>query len=311
MREPFSAALISLAGERQDLVVLDGDCSHSTRTYRFADIYPERFINAGIAEQNMIGMAAGMSKAGLVPIVCGFAAIMVHRAAEQLVQSVAYCNANVKVIGHYAGFTAASEGAPHHAIADLALIRAVPNITILCPVDDEDVSPCLREALETPGPVYLRLGRNPVPANPDAHWIARNGFKESGERSSIVILAIGCMCEVAIATAEHLKASGLNAYVVAVQRVKPFSEVLHAVLVSGMTELIVTIEDHSTTGGLGASASEVIGSYGKPLLRFGVPDVFTQSGTYNDLLMGLKLTAGDIARDVAGSLNHQRAKESV
>ncbi|MFC5428820.1 transketolase family protein [Paraburkholderia denitrificans] len=309
MREPFSTALINLGSEHENLVVLDGDCSHSTRTYRFADIYPQRFINAGIAEANMIGMAAGMSRAGLLPIVCGFAAILVHRAAEQLVQSIAYSNANVKVVGHYAGFTAASEGAPHHAISDLALVRAIPDMTILCPVDDEDVEDCLREAVETPGPVYLRLGRNPVPRRAGARWITRNGYKKSEERGSIVIFSTGGMCDVALETTERLRASGLNASLIAVRRIKPFPDALHALLASSESELIVTIEDHSTTGGLGGAISEALGAHGKPLLRFGVPDTFTQSGTYSELLRGLKLTASEIARNVTCLFRQKHTRE--
>lgn len=311
MREAFSKALIKLGRDHTNLVVLDGDCSHSTRTYRFQDVYPYRFINAGIAEQNMVGMAAGMAKAGLVPIVCGFAAIMVHRAAEQLVQSLAYASTNVKMIGHYAGFTAASEGAPHHSIADLALVRSVPGMTILCPVDDGDVDNCLRRALEISGPVYVRLARNPVVERVDAEWIPCSGYRLTRREGSVAIVCIGAMSEVALDTAAQLEALGVKALVIALQQLKPLPAGLLGELDSERRVMIVTIEDHNVLGGLGGAIAEAIGGGEKPLLRFGIADEFTQSGSYETLLSGLKLTPRDIAANIVNAIEAKEIKESV
>ncbi|MET3620256.1 transketolase family protein [Burkholderia ambifaria] len=311
MREAFSRALIELGSEREDLVVLDGDCSHSTRTYRFQRAYPDRFINAGIAEQNMVGMAAGMAKAGLVPVVCGFAAIMMHRAAEQLVQSLAYASANVKMIGHYAGFTAASEGAPHHSIADLALVRSIPGMTILCPVDDGDVDGCLRRALSIHGPVYLRLARNPVAQRHDADWVQCSGYRRSGREGSVAIVCIGAMSEIALQTAAKLDELGVAAFVIALQQLKPLPDALLGELSSESRMLIVTIEDHNVLGGLGGAIAEAFGESEKPVLRFGIADEFTQSGNYDELLRGLKLAPGDIAGNIVNALKAREIKESV
>ncbi|MPW18771.1 1-deoxy-D-xylulose-5-phosphate synthase [Paraburkholderia piptadeniae] len=311
MREAFSNSLIRLGAERQDLVVLDGDCSHSTRTYRFQDAYPQRFINAGIAEQNMVGMAAGMAKAGLVPIVCGFAAIMVHRAADQLVQSLAYAGTNVKLVGHYAGVTASSEGAPHHSIADLALVRSIPNMTILCPADDGEVESCLRQALDITGPVYLRLARNPVPVRPDVSWVIRDGYQQTRSDGGIVIVSIGVMLDVAVQTAAQLNSLGVVTSVVALQRLKPLPHELSEALASDRWSLIVTIEDHNVVGGLGGAIAEAVGHKGKPVLRYGIEDMFTQSGTYDELLSGLNLRAADIAGSIVHAVEARDVKEPM
>lgn len=311
MREAFSDALVEVGREREDLVVLDGDCSHSTRTHRFRDVYPHRFVNAGIAEQNMVGMAAGMAKAGLVPIVCGFAAIMVHRAAEQLVQSLAYAIANVKMVGHYAGVTAALEGAPHHSIADIALVRSIPGMTILCPVDDGDVEVCLRRALDIPGPVYLRLGRNPVAKRPDADWMPCSGYRRSKRQGSIAIVCIGTMSDVALQTAARLNELGIAAVVMAVQQLKPLPAALVMDLTSEHRVLIVTIEDHNVIGGLGGAIAEAVGSGEKPILRFGIADEFTQSGTYDALLDGLNLTPVALAGCIVNAIEAKKTKESM
>lgn len=308
MREAFSKSLVALGAERQDIVVLDGDCSHSTRSYRFQDAYPQRFINAGIAEQNMIGMAAGMAKAGLIPIVCGFAAILVHRAAEQLVQSLAYAGTNVKVIGHYAGVTASSEGAPHHSIADLALIRSIPNMTILCPADDGEVDCCLRQALDIAGPVYLRLARNAVPARADIDWIVRDGYWQSRRDGEIVIVSIGTMVDVALQIAARLHSRDLATCVIALQRIKPLPVGLLDELTSDRRSRIVTIEDHNVIGGIGGAIAEALGYSGKPVLRYGIEDAFTQSGGYDELLSGLNLSAAKIAGSILNSLNARDVK---
>ncbi|ASL49064.1 1-deoxy-D-xylulose-5-phosphate synthase (plasmid) [Burkholderia sp. AD24] len=311
MRDAFATALLALAGEYPNLAVLDGDCSHSTRTYQFQERYPNRFINAGIAEQNMVSMAAGMEKAGLLPIVCGFAAIMVHRAAEQLVQSVAYTTSNVKVIGHYAGVSAAFEGAPHHSIADLALIRSIPNMTVLCPVDDGDVEACLREALSTDGPVYLRLARNPVTARSASEpWRRADGYWLCGE-GDVAIVAIGAMSPVALQTAARLRRDGISARVFAVRRLKPLPRAFVNELTSGRYATIATIEDHNVVGGLGGAIAEATSTHAGRVVRFGIADTFTQSGTYDDLLAGLGLTADQISRAISRALEAHVTKEAI
>ncbi len=298
MRDPFAQSLIALAETRPDIFVLDGDCSHSTRSYRFGERYPHAFLNVGIAEQNMISMAAGLAHAGFRPIACGFAAIVAARAAEQIIQSIAYPSLNVKIAGHYAGMSASREGAPHHAITDIAFLRAVPNMAIWSPADDGDVGPVLETVLDTAGPAYLRLSRNPVPALEGGPYDAAGGYRFWDGGGDVLLVATGSTVrEARAATAILERRSPIRASVLGLVRIKPLAgRELSRLL--GRFRTVVTIEEHNVIGGIGSAIAEILSGSAGRLIRLGIADCFTETGSHDELLDAYGISAEAIARRV-------------
>lgn len=298
MRAAFADTLIAAKEHRPDLFVLDGDCAKSTNTARFAERYPDSFLNVGIAEQHLVGTSAGLALMGFVPVACSFAAMLVGRAGEQILQSVAYQSLPVKLAGHYAGISGAREGAPHHAISDLAFMRAVPGMTVWTPADDADVHALTLALIDGDGPGYIRLSREPVAAIPGSVGDPREGYRYWHGGSDVLLVATGTMTAVAVEAATRLETLGFGARVLAVTRIKPFPAdalLAHA----GDCPLIVTLEEHSVIGGLGSAVSEVIARVQGPVVEtIGIRDCFTETGTYADLLHRYGLDSASVVATV-------------
>lgn len=295
MREAFADAAIELYEEGYNIVVLDADVSKSTRSIKFGNKYPERFVNVGIAEQNMMSIAAGMASCGMIPLVCSFSMLLSLRALDQTRQQVAYAKNNVKIMAHYGGYSAGPEGPTHHAIEDLGIIRSIPNITILVPCDAEETKAALRTTLETPGPVFLRMSRNPVP-----YVEGKPGKVEVGkgyrlrEGKDLAIIAIGVMVSRALDAADELAADGVECQVIAMPSLKPIDEGLIVEAVR-QTGAIVTAEEHNIYGGLGSAVAEVLAEHAPvPMKRVGIQDRFSESAQFFELLDKYGLSVGDI-----------------
>jgi transketolase len=311
VRDAFAPVLSAARRRDERLFVIDGDCAHSTRSGRFGAEYPGSFLNAGIAEQNMVGMAAGLALSGLRPVVSGFASIVVGRAAEQILLSVALPGLPVLFAGHYAGMSGALEGAPHHAITDLAFLRAVPGMRIWIPADDADVASVGEAALAEDGPAYLRLCRDPVPAVPGGRRIgtALRHWPSPGAR--VVIVACGVAVGPSVEAASILSGRGVPTQVVAVLRLKPLPSAELAALIQD-ADLVVTVEEHSVIGGLGSAVAEVIAEVGgPPLRRLGVQDSFTETGPYHQLLARYGIEACAIATSATEALDRRTAATSL
>lgn len=301
-RDAYGETLAELGGENEAIVVLDADLSGSTKTSLFAKKFPERFFNMGIAEANMIGTAAGLAAAGKIPFASTFAIFAVGRAWEQVRQSVAYPKANVKIVGTHGGITVGEDGGSHQSVEDVAIMRAVPNMTVIVPADGVETSAAIRAAAAFNGPVYLRLGRNKVPTIFDAGYrfeIGKGCELKGGD--DLTFVTTGLMTAQALAAAELLDGEGISARVVHIATIKPLDEeiVLQAARETGA---IVTAEEHSVVGGLGGAVCEFLsGKCPTPVLRVGINDRFGTSGKAEELIKYFGLTPEDLvaaAREV-------------
>jgi len=291
MRDAFAQAAIEALEEGTDLVVLDTDVSKSTKSTVFGKAHPERFLNVGIAEANMLGIAAGLASTGMVPVVNSFAMLLTLRSLDQFRQSIAYPRLNVKVMGHYAGYSAGPEGPSHHAIEDIGIMRSIPNVTVLVPCDAAEAYQAFKAAVQFDGPVYLRLARNPVPALPNHRdrFVIGQGY-ELRDGADLTIIGTGVMVARALEAADRLTASGVSARVVAMPSIKPLDA---AIVEQAARETggIVTAEEHNIYGGLGSAVAEVLGeSIPVPLQRVGIRDCYAESGEWFELLDHYGLT---------------------
>lgn len=294
-REAYGEALKEIGGENVAIVVLDADLSKSTKTCVFAQAYPQRFFNVGIAEQNLAGVAAGLAAAGKIPFISTFAMFASGRAYEQIRNSICYPKLNVKIAATHAGLTAGEDGATHQAIEDISLMRSIPNMTVIVPADAEETRQAVRFAAEYQGPVYLRLGRMPVPDLFDADYKFEHGKAvQLVDGTDITLMATGIMVAVAKTVAEQLQQVGIRARVLNFHTLKPIdTEVI--IKAARETGGIVTCEEHSIIGGLGSAVAEVlVENCPVPLERVGVRDTFGESGTPKELLKKYGLTADDI-----------------
>jgi transketolase len=296
-RDAYGETLAELGGENDAIVVLDADLSGSTKTSLFAKKFPERFFNMGIAEANMIGTAAGLAAAGKIPFASTFAIFAVGRAWEQVRQSVAYPKANVKIVGTHGGVTVGEDGGSHQSVEDIAIMRAVPNMTVIVPADGVETAQAVRAAAAHKGPVYLRLGRNKVPTIFDDSYRFEIGKGvELTPGTDLTFIATGLMTAQAMEAAAILGKEGIAARVIHMATVKPLDGeiVLKAARETGA---IVTAEEHSVVGGLGGAVSEFLAeNCPTPLKRVGVNDRFGTSGKAEELLKYFGLTATDLAR---------------
>ncbi len=295
-REAFGATLIELAQEGIDIVAVEADLSKSTTTAKFAESYPDRFFNVGIAEQNMIGTAAGLAVAGKVAFTGSFAVFATGRAYDQVRNTVCYSELNVKLAPTHSGITVGPDGGSHQMIEDLALMRVLPGMRVVVPADFNAAVASLRMAALTPGPFYVRLGRATVPQvyDDDAEFeLGKAHVLREG--SDVTLLACGVMVVEALEAAEALAREGISAEVIDVMTIKPID--VDAIVASvSKTGAAVTCEEHSIIGGLGSAVAEVLGEMRPaPLERIGVRDVFGTSGTPDELMEHFELTAGDIA----------------
>lgn len=290
-RDAYGQALLELGRENPKIVALDADLSGSTKTALFAKEFPERFFNAGIAEANMVGMAAGMAAGGLIPFASTFAVFAAGRAFEQIRQSLAYPRLNVKVVATHGGITVGEDGGSHQSVEDLAIMRSLPNMTVLCPADGPETRAAIRAAAELDGPVYVRLGRGKVPVvfPEDCDFKIGRGatLREGGD---LTLIGTGLMTAMALEAAVQLSAAGIEARVLHIGTIKPLDEAL-VLKAARETGAIVTAEEHSVIGGLGGAVCEALAAgCPVPVERIGMRDVFGQSGPAGQLLEHYGLT---------------------
>ena len=298
-REAYGKTLAEL-GDTYDFFVMDADLSGSTKTGVFAKKFPNRFINCGIAEGNMMSTAAGIATTGKTVFASSFAVFATGRAFEQIRNSIAYPNLDVKIAATHAGVTVGEDGATHQAIVDISVMRSLPNMVVINPADAVEAECAVKAALEHKGPVYLRLGRLSVPVLFD-----RDNYKfELGKGQTIVdgdditIIATGLMTTESVQAVEELKAEGINARLINIHTIKPIDKDI-IIKAAKETGNIVTVEEHSIIGGLGSAVAEVLCEEAPcKLTRIGINDEFGQSGKPADLLDFYGLNAKKIAKKI-------------
>ena len=295
-RDAYGKALISLGKTNNNVVVLDADLSKSTKTVEFSTTFPDRFFNMGIAEQNMMGVAAGFATAGKIPYVSTFAMFATGRAFEIIRNSIAYPKLNVKICATHAGITVGEDGASHQALEDIACMRAIPNMTVIAPADAVETDAVIHAISEFDGPVYVRLGRLAVPVINDSETYSFELGKgvELKEGKDVTIFATGMMVNEALIASETLKEQGINAGVVNIHTIKPIDKDL-IIKKAKETGAVITVEEHNIIGGLGSAVAEVL-SENHPVImkRIGINDTFGESGKPKDLLEKYKLNASQI-----------------
>ena len=303
-REAYGKALAALANTNENVVVLDADLSKSTKTADFKAVAPEKFFNMGIAEGNMMGVAAGLSTCGKIPFVSTFAMFAAGRAFEQIRNSICYPKLNVKVCATHAGLTVGEDGASHQAIEDISLMRSVPNMVVINPADDIETEAAIKAVAEMEGPCYVRLGRMAVSRVNDEtnyNFVIGKGITLA-EGNDVAIIATGIMVEAALEAKEELAKEGINTRVINIHTIKPIDEEL-IIKAAKETGVIVTAEEHSVIGGLGSAVAEVVSeNCPVPVLRVGVKDTFGESGKPNELLEKYGLTSNDIVNKVKKAL---------
>lgn len=284
-RDGFGDALLELGAEKADVVALSADLTESTRVEKFAKKYPERFIEVGVAEQNMMGLAAGMALAGKIPFIASYATFSPGRNWDQLRVSVAYSNTNVKIIGAHAGISVGADGATHQALEDLAMTRVLPNLVVISPCDYEETFKAVKAAAVWPGPVYIRFGREKTPLFTTKDTQFGIGKAETfREGNSVSIFATGPLLYKALEVSEELAPKGVQCEVINVSTLKPLDAA--AIIVSAKkTGAVVTVEEHQTTGGLFGAIAECLGqNFPVPIEAVGMPNVFGESGKPEELL---------------------------
>lgn len=299
IREAFGKELVELGAKYPNVVVLDADVSCSTQTKLFAQAYPDRFFDVGIAEQNMIATAAGLSLTGKIPFAATFAVFATGRTYDQIRTSVCYQHANVKVIGTHGGITVGEDGATHQALEDISLMRGLPCMTVIVPADSNECEQALQFAAEHDGPVYIRIARNSLPDIYPADY-KFNPYKANilKEGKDLTIISNGDVLAEAYKAAEILTSKGIDAEVISVPVVKPFDKetIIESVKKTGFA---VTLENHSIMGGLGSAVCEALSeNYPARVLRLGMNDTFGQSGTPKDLLKYYGLDAQSVANRI-------------
>ena len=298
IRDAYGKALAELS-KNEKVMVLDADLAKATKTIDFKNVCPERFLDMGISEQDMVGTAAGLAVSGKIPFASTFAVFAAGRAFEQIRNTVCYPKLNVKIAATHAGITVGPDGGTHQSIEDIALMRSLPNMVVLNPADDVETKAIINAAAEYYGPVYIRLSRMPVPTIHNENYKFEIGKGEVlKEGSDVAIIATGIMVEKALRAAEKLKAEGINATVVNIATIKPLDKEL-IVKVAKETGKVVTVEEHSVIGGLGSAVCEVLSQELPTKTKImGVKDTFGQSGTPDELLKHYGLTVEDIVKTV-------------
>lgn len=307
-RESYGNAVAELAETYPNLVVLDADLAAATKTGIFKKACPERFINCGIAEGNMIGVAAGLAAAGMLPFASTFAMFAAGRGFEQIRNSIGYPHLNVKICASHGGISVGEDGATHQCCEDFALMRTIPGMTVICPSDDIEARAAVKAIAAYQGPVYMRLGRLAAPVintEENYHFELGKGITVC-DGSDVTIIATGLMVAEAIQAAEALKAQGIGARVINMHTIKPLDKEL-VLKAAKETGLLVTVEEHNIIGGLGeAVASAVSEEYPVPVVRIGVKDEFGYSGPAAKLLEEFGLCASNIEKVVKESLTKKR-----
>lgn len=298
-RESFGKALVELGKENKDVVVLTADLTGATKTSLFEKEFPDRFINVGIAEQNLIGISAGLATTGKIPFASTFAMFAAGRAYDQIRNSVAYPKLNVKICGTHAGVTVGEDGATHQMLEDLSLMRSIPNMTVLCPSDDTQTKWAIKEMAKFDGPVYIRLARVATPVIYDKNQKFEIGkMVQIGDGTDATIFATGVEVAETLKAKEELEKENINIRVVDVHTIKPIDREM-IVKCAKETKKIITIEDHSIIGGLGTAICEVLSEeYPTKVIRMGMNDKFGKSGKAEQLLKYFKLDSQAIIEKV-------------
>ena len=294
-RQSYGEALAELGKEKPNIVVLDADLSTATKTNIFAKEFPERFFDMGIAEQNLVSTAAGMSTCGKIPYVSTFAVFAAGRAYDQIRNSVCYPKLNVKICATHAGITVGEDGATHQMIEDISLMRTIPNMTVMSVSDDTQTKWAVKEISKIDGPVYLRLSILATPIIYDKNYNFKIGKGiQFGEGTDGTIFSTGVTVAESLKAQKILKEKGINVRVVDIHTIKPIDKDI-IVKSAKETKKIISIEDHNIIGGLGSAIAEVLTElYPKQVIRMGIPDTFGKSGKAEELMKYFKITVGDI-----------------
>ncbi|ERI05522.1 transketolase family protein [Atopobium sp. oral taxon 810] len=303
-RASYGAALVELGNEHDDLVVLDADLAAATQTGKFKAAHPERFVDVGIAEANLIGVAAGIATTGRVPFASTFAMFAAGRAFEQIRNSVGYPHLNVKIGATHAGISVGEDGASHQCNEDIALMRTIPGMTVVCPADDVEARALVKAAYEFVGPMYMRFGRLAAPVIHDETTykfeLGRGIVERKG--TDVTVVATGLMVGEALQAAEELAKAGIDAEVINIHTIKPLDEEL-IVSSASKTGKVVTVEEHSIIGGLGSAVCDALAEKCPvPVRKIGVNDTFGESGPAVELLVKYGLSAQNIVSQVTDFL---------
>lgn len=304
-RDSYGKTLVELGKEHKELIVLDADLAGATKTAMFREVFPERHVDCGIAESNMIGVAAGLAASGMVPFASTFAMFAAGRAFEQIRNSVGYPHLNVKIGATHAGISVGEDGATHQCNEDIALMRTIPGMTIINPSDDTEARAAVKAAFHMNGPVYLRFGRLPIPVfnNPDTYEFELGKGVVLKEGTDITIIATGLEVYESIKAAEKLEADGISVKLINIHTIKPIDEEL-IVQAAKETNKVITVEEHSVIGGLGDAVCAVLAKeYPAPVLKIGVEDVYGQSGPAVELLKKYGLDSEGIYNKITKYLN--------
>ena len=303
-RQSYGEALVELGKENKNVVVLDADLAGATKTNMFLKEFPDRFFDIGIAEQDMIATAAGLSTCGKIPFASTFAVFATGRVYDQIRNSICYPNLNVKICATHCGISVGEDGATHQMLEDINLMRGLPNMTVISPADDTEAKWAVRKASEINGPVYIRFGRASTPIIYDENTKFELGKGiQFGEGTVATIFATGIMVAEALKAKEELEKENINIRVVDIHTIKPIDKEL-IIKCAEETDKLISIEEHSIIGGLGTAISEVLtDNYPKKLIRLGMKDCFGKSGSASELLKYFELTSNKIIDVVKEELN--------
>lgn len=302
-RESYGNALAELSTQYPNLVVLDADLAAATKTGVFKKACPERFIDCGIAECNMMGVAAGLAASGMIPFASSFAMFAAGRAFEQIRNSIGYPHLNVKIGATHAGVSVGEDGATHQCCEDIALMRTIPGMVVINPCDDVEARAAVKAAIEHVGPVYLRFGRLAAPVfnDPETYHFELGKGVTLRDGKDLTIVATGLMVAEAVEAAEKLAAEGIDARVINIHTIKPIDQELLQ-KAAKETGRILTVEEHSVIGGLGDAVLGAIAADPVPVVKMGVQDTFGYSGPGGDLITAFGLRAANIVEEAKALL---------
>lgn len=306
-RDAYGEALVELGATRPEIVVLDADLSGSTKTADFKKKYPERFFNIGVAEQNLVGHAAGLALSGFIPFASSFAMFLSGRAWEVVRNSVVYPKLNVKLVASHGGITVGEDGASHQCIEDFGIMRVIPEMTVICPSDFNETKQVIHAIADYVGPVYVRVGRPAIPLIERENYKFQIGKAEViSEGSDVCIIACGVMVNEAMIAVGLLKEKGIGASLLNMATIKPLDK--DAIIAKAKEcGAIVTAEEHNVLCGLGSAVSELLGEeYPVPIIKVGMKDQFGKSGTWSGLLDHFGLRAKDLVRHVEIAISKKR-----
>ncbi len=302
-REGYGDALLELGKEYQNVVVLDADLAKSTQSYKFKETYPDRFFDCGVAEQSMMGTAAGLAASGMICYTGSFAIFATGRAFEQVRNTIAYSNLNVKICPSHAGITVGEDGASHQTVEDIALMRAIPDLKVIVPADYYEAKAAVKAAAKIDGPIFIRMGRPKIPMIFNENYEFEFGkVLKLREGKDVTICAIGIMVGTGLEAADKLAKEGIEAEVLNIHTIKPLDE--EAILKSvKKTGVVVTVEEHSVIGGLGGAIAEILGKrMPSPMEMVGIKDTFGTSGSPAELINYFGLSSKDIVAAVKSVL---------